>query len=82
MTADLKSPASRAAWVYGQPMSPCPSCGSYNMKPQTPIQMELTGAETPAQLVGKWARATKAGATPLQGRCTLRAGTAATKGHP
>lgn len=64
---NLKDPASRAAWVYGQPMAPCPKCGSYNMKPQMPIALETTGDETMPQLVGKWVRATKAGATPLQG---------------
>lgn len=63
----LKDPAKRAEWVYGQPMAACPKCGSYNMKPQMPIAMETTGDETAPQLVGKWARATKAGATPLQG---------------
>jgi hypothetical protein len=63
----LKDPAKRAEWVYGRPMAPCPKCGSYNMKPQMPIAMETTGDETAPQLVGKWARATKAGATPLQG---------------
>lgn len=67
--ANLKDPAARAAWVYGQPMSPCPACGSYNMKPQMPIQMALTGQETVPQLLGKWARATKAGATTLEGPC-------------
>lgn len=66
---DLKDPASRAAWVYGQPMAPCPQCGSYDMKPQMPIQLEVTGAETMPQILGKWARATKGGATPLQGPC-------------
>lgn len=69
MSLDLKDPASRAAWVYGQRMEPCPKCGSYNMKPQMPIQIELSGLESPAQLLGRWARATKAGATPLQGPC-------------
>lgn len=64
---NLKDPAKRAEWVYGQPMAPCPACGSYNMKPQMPIALETTGDETMPQLVGKWARATKAGATPLQG---------------
>lgn len=64
---NLKDPAKRAEWVYGQPMAPCPACGSYNMKPQIPIALETTGDETMPQVVGKWARATKAGATPLQG---------------
>ena len=59
----------RAEWIYGQPMRSCPTCGSYNMKPQMPIAMATTGDETVPQLVGKWARATKAGATPLEGPC-------------
>ncbi len=63
----LNDPAKRAEWVYGEPMAPCPQCGSYDMKPQMPIAIDLTGKETTAQLVGKWARATKAGATMLQG---------------
>lgn len=65
----LRHPAARAAWVYGQPMNPCPTCGSYDMKPQMPIVMHLSGVESPRQLLGKWARATKAGATPLDGHC-------------
>lgn len=65
----LRDPAARAAWVYGQPMNPCPKCGGYNMKPQTPIVMDVTGSESPQQLLGKYARATKAGATPLEGPC-------------
>lgn len=68
----FKDPAARAAWVYGQPMAPCPQCGSYNMKPQMPIKMEASGKETVSQLVGKWARATAAGRTPLEGPCYYR----------
>lgn len=64
---NMKDPAKRAEWLYGQPMAPCPSCGSYNMKPQIPIEMDMTGVETARQLVGRWASATKTGATPLQG---------------
>ena len=67
MLNTLKDPAKRAEWVHGQPMAPCPMCGSYQMMAQIPIALDTTGTETPAQLVGKWARATKAGATPLQG---------------
>lgn len=67
MTNQLPTAADRAAWVYGQPMAPCPVCGSYNMGPQIPIDLETTGDETVPQLVGKWARATVAGGTPLQG---------------
>jgi hypothetical protein len=37
------------------------------MKPQMPIQIELHGDETTRQLIGKWARATRAGETPLEG---------------
>lgn len=66
---DLKDPAKRAAWVHGQPMAPCPKCGSYNMKAQMPIKLDAAGDETAVQLVGKWAQATKAGATALEGPC-------------
>lgn len=69
MALNLKDPASRAAWVYGQPMAPCPKCGSYEMTPQMPIKIELTGEETPTQLMGKWARAVKSGVTILKGPC-------------
>ena len=65
----MNDPAKRAEWVYGQPMEPCPKCGSYNMKPQMPIAIKTRGDETVPQLVGEWARATKAGATPLEGPC-------------
>lgn len=68
MSLPFKDPASRAAWVYGQPMAPCPKCGSYNMMPAMPIKLDVSGSETVPQLVGKWARATKAGATPLAGQ--------------
>ena len=64
---NIKDPAKRAEWVYGQPTTPCPKCGSYDMKPQIPIALGTTGAETMPQLVAKWARFSKAGATPLQG---------------
>ena len=49
----MNDAAKRAEWVYGQPMAPCPKCGSYNMKPQIPIALETTGDETLPQLVGK-----------------------------
>lgn len=46
---NMKDPAKRAEWVYGQPMAACPKCGSYNMKPQIPIALETTGAAKVAQ---------------------------------
>ena len=69
MLSVMKDPAKRAEWVYGQPMEPCPACGSYNMKPQMPISMATTGDETMPQLLDKWAHTTKAGTTPLEGPC-------------
>lgn len=67
MLSILNDPAKRAEWVYGQPMAPCPRCGSFTMRPQMPIEMEATGDETVPQLLGRWARAMNAGATPLKG---------------
>lgn len=66
---DFKDPAARAAWIYGQPMAPCPKCGSYNMKPQMPIKISLTNDETAKTILSKWAQATNSGATPLEGQC-------------
>lgn len=66
---NFKDPAEQAAWVHGQPMAPCPKCGSYNMRPQMPIRLELTGNETAQQAVNKWARATETGASQLDGPC-------------
>lgn len=48
-------------------MKPCPKCGGYNIKSQTPIEMHISGADSPRQVLGKWARTVKAGHTPLQG---------------
>lgn len=69
MRSILSDPAKRAEWVYGQPMNPCPKCGSYNMKPAMPIKIDITGKESTKELFGKWAVATKSGVTPLQGPC-------------
>ena len=48
---NMKDPAERAEWVYGQPMAPCPKCGSYDMKPQIPIALGTAGVETMPKLV-------------------------------
>lgn len=64
---NLQDPAKRAEWVYGQPMAPCPACGSYDMRPQMPIEIELSGQEKTPELMRRWIQATKAGATPLAG---------------
>jgi len=77
---NLTDPAARAAWVYGQPMAPCPACGSYNMKPQIPIALAMTGDEIPLQVLAKWACATRAGATPLQGPAYYACGDCGHKG--
>ena len=56
-------PAKRAEFVFGQPMKPCPKCGSYRMIAQTPIVMKepILATDTAKQMVGKWARAVKDG---------------------
>ena len=48
-------------------MNPCPKCGSYRLRIQTPIVCDILPTDTYKQLLGKWARATKDGATPLEG---------------
>lgn len=59
--------ADRAKLIYGQDMKPCPKCGSFHFQYQTPIKMKTTGKEMARQLLGKYARATKAGAIVLEG---------------
>ena len=61
----------RAEMIFGQPMNPCPKCGSYNLRYRTPIQMEAPESDDPKALLGAWARATKSGNTPLEGPCYL-----------
>ena len=65
----FQDPAKRAAFIFAQPMQPCPKCGSYNFKYQTPIQMRepILATDTAKQMVGKWARAVQGGNTPLEG---------------
>lgn len=58
-----KHTAKRAAFVFGQEMKACPACGGWHFMVQTPIKMEpIAATDTAKQLVGKWARATIAGA--------------------
>ena len=63
----FKDPAKRAEFIFGQPMEPCPRCGGYNLRNQTPIVMDLPVDASPKQMLGAWARATKGGAAPLEG---------------
>lgn len=55
----LKDPAKRAEFVFGQPMKPCPKCGSYKMGYQTPIKLDLKPEDSARQVVSKWAREMK-----------------------
>ena len=65
----LNNPADRAAFVFGQPMNPCPKCGSYRMFYQTPIitKEPILPTDDAKQPLGKWARSVKDGNTPLEG---------------
>lgn len=61
MSMDPKYTAKRAEFTFGQPMKPCPKCGSYHFMHQTPIKMDepITPQDTAKSLLGKWARAQK-----------------------
>jgi hypothetical protein len=48
----------------------CPSCGSWNLKPQTPIDVDIDITDAHKAL-GQYFRAIKAGATPLKGPCYI-----------
>lgn len=70
--SESKYTAKRAAFVFGQPMKPCPKCGSYHFMHQTPIAMEepILATDTAKSLLGKWARAQKGRLgedTPMKG---------------
>jgi len=69
----LGTPAERCAWVFGQPMEPCPKCGSYKLTYQTPIKLDepLPDDLDAKKLLGAWARARSGGATPLEGTSYL-----------
>lgn len=46
----------------------CPKCGGYNIKAQVPIVMEeIKADDSVKQILAKWARARKSGATPIKG---------------
>lgn len=63
----------RAAFIFGQDMEPCPRCGSYHIGYSTPIKMAepITPQDGARQILGKWARATQSGHTPLEGPVRL-----------
>lgn len=63
--------AATARMIFGQEMKPCPNCGGYQLKYQTPIRIDLKPEDGAKQILGKWARAIRAGATELQGPCYL-----------
>ncbi len=67
MEIPKRGTAEYVEWIYRQPMKPCPKCGAYNMKPQTPIKMSEDIGSTAESVVGAWARAQRGGATPLEG---------------
>ena len=65
----FRDPAARAKFVFGQPMKPCPKCGSYSLIHQTPIKMAepITAADSAKQAVGKWAREMLRGDPEMEG---------------
>ena len=64
-----KYTAQRAKISFGQSMQPCPKCSGFNFRYQTPIKMKepILATDSAKQLLGKWARSTKDGNTPLEG---------------
>ena len=72
----------RAMMTYGREMSPCPVCGSYHLGYSMPIVMEITEGDTARSLLGKYTRATREGATPLQGPCQMVCRGCGHKGPP
>jgi len=67
----VKITRNRCAFIFGQDMEPCPKCGSYNLKHQTPIKIDQPLPDDMAGIVAAWARARKVGKTLLEGPCYL-----------
>lgn len=72
--------AEHAEFIYGQRMEPCPACGSYKMQAQVPIVLDTKEGDSVKQILGKWARAIKAGATPVEGSAYYACGDCGHKG--
>ena len=49
----------------------CPVCGSWNLKPQMPIDVDMEDPTDPKAVLKAWVRATKSGHTPLKGPCYI-----------
>ena len=50
--------------------TPCPECGSWDIIPQNPIDVEIDITDA-RKALGQYARAIKDGATPLKGPCFI-----------
>lgn len=63
----MEHSAARTQFVFGQPMAPCPACGSYHIRFQAPIAIDISAEDGLRKILSKWAKARKGGATPLRG---------------
>ena len=63
------TPAERCEFVFGQPMEPCPECGSYKLMYQSPIKLDEPPPDKPdaKALLRSWARAHRNGSPMLEG---------------
>ena len=63
------TPKEKANFIFGQEMSPCPKCGSYNIHIQTPVKIDLDNDDfdNPKKIVGKWVNIIKSGIEGLEG---------------
>ena len=52
--------AKQAEFIFGQPMKPCPKCGSYSLAYRTPIVLD-TDDDSPKTILGRLAKALKQG---------------------
>lgn len=65
----FRNPATKAEFIFGQKMRPCPACNAYDMMYQTPIKMaeEIEATDDVKTVLGKWARSYKRGDAELEG---------------
>ena len=74
------NPADRAAFIYGQPMAPCPRCGSYEMKPQIPVRLAVSHDATPRDVLAAYVRSSAAGPLVVEGPAYYQCGSCWHKG--
>jgi len=77
----LNDPKTRAAFIHGQPMEPCPKCGGYDMQPQIPVRLSVPDSATPREVLTVYFQSAAAGpAAAVEGPAYFQCGSCWHKG--